>query len=301
MFRFLLILMVTTTVLPAWQWPTDRLETLQSRSLISPGTGFGGSGYNGVGNSGAGPGDVGPADLFVYAFKAAEGAEIPLLAPITGEVVFSGPGFRPFPTSRAVILPGMPSLVIQNSEDFRITLWAEGVVPPSGHGGGTSTVAKGMPLGDVNSLLFSVYDLRQGGYINPRILLPYDTRLPEETLPPVRFMQQGRPVEASSLEAGSVRLVIPAEEFSAARLPRSIHLLRDGVLEGHREFVRSDDVMEHLDREGNFRIADVSVAVGSGVFILEGHRFDGSVMRRRVSFTVLPEADPPDEIGPSGQ
>ncbi len=265
--RFILILLLVTSSLPSWQWPAERLDTLQS----------------------------GPPELFVFSLRGLEGEAISVVSPIDGEVVFSGPQVRPFSSGVTVMMPDMPAVVIQSSGDFRVALWINGLRHMAERDGMPRNVTAGQPLGTADSVLFSVYDIQRTAYVNPRMLFPFDSRLPEEVIPSIQFLQNGEIVPAEALTAGLVTLVVPAGDFPLARLPRSIHLLRNGILESHRELVFSESVRTNIDETGNFQLGNVPVSVGSGAFILEGYRFDGSIVRRRINYTVVSDPDSPSE------
>jgi len=272
--HILLIMTVLGTVAPsavilrAWQWPVDQVGFLDSQAAVREDS------------------------VFSFVFRMRNGLAAELRSPVEGSVVFDRTGATGMNPGDPKLVPAVPSLVVDTPDGFRVFLDIEGLERPGDEVLFPRSVTSGQRLGTVKMVAVRVFDTRSHQYINPRTVFPFTADLPLEEIPVVRFFQNGVLLDSNTLRPGPARLVVPASAVVPSRLPKTIQVLRNGLLESYHEFIFGRDIVTRLSPSGDLMLADLTVSPGDNLLRLEASRFDGTVLRRNIRFSVDTE-DPP--------
>ncbi|SIQ04501.1 hypothetical protein SAMN05920897_1038 [Alkalispirochaeta americana] len=122
--------------------------------------------------------------------------------------------------------------------------------------------------------------------VNPRLLWSEPEVFGKTGLPQVEFVQQGDPVHPSALMEGEVVLRIPPGSLDASRLPWEIRLLEGREKKVQQRFVFPRDLDRFEEPSGGFELFRFDARPGRGAFVLEAVRFDRTLQRRTLRFTV---------------
>lgn len=145
--------------------------------------------------------------------------------------------------------------------------------------------------GSSAALEFTMIDGLPLTAVQPRALLPERPGLPESGMPVLGFFQDGELVLSRNLEPGPYELTVPAQWLEPVALPRTITILRDGLLVADLSLVDPEYVSGRLDVSGNLVLHRGELDPGPGMFDIEVRRYDGNLEQRTIRFRI-PEPAP---------
>ena len=141
------------------------------------------------------------------------------------------------------------------------------------------SIVEGTP--DSGSVVYRLYDARLDRFVNPRVLLPLDPPGPVETLPDLRYRQDGRIRPASQLLAGDVQIVAPPGGWDSATIPLEISVLQEGQVVANHRFVYAQDIAAVLESDGTLLVASTELRPGTNRIEIQTRRYDGTPRLRR--------------------
>ncbi|WP_018525926.1 hypothetical protein [Alkalispirochaeta alkalica] len=131
--------------------------------------------------------------------------------------------------------------------------------------------------------------------VNPRLLWSDPEQFARTAIPPLEFFQEGSPSVPSSLQEGEVVLRIPSGRLDVTRLPWEIRILERGELREEARFVFPRDLERLATPSGDIELLRFEARPGRGSLVVEAVRFDRTIQRRTLPFTVRER--PADQSG----
>lgn len=252
--RFSILLFLAGALLPAqdageWIWPSDRVGSLAPAG----------------------------ARWFRVALPTGPDARARAIAP--GQVIYRDRrvATRPTRIGPRAVPRAQPRAVVQHGNEIVSMYRAPGLSVRAGARPTFRVAASG-----VAAIEFTIVDGLSLSAVQPRALLPENAGLPDSGMPVLGFFQNGQLVLSRNLAAGPYELTVPARWLEAAALPRSMTILRDGLLVSELALVDPEVVAARIDERGNLVLHRGELDPGSGIFDVEIRRYDGGVEQQTI-------------------
>lgn len=135
---------------------------------------------------------------------------------------------------------------------------------------------------------FVLWDGMTARQVNPRALLSRPEAAGGTALPALVYFQNGRRVAAGELTAGVVSIGIEIDQVDRTRLPWKIRVFQNDRIRGsHRlVFLEQARAPDSVDGEGRMELVRLHAGPGVHTVIVEAQRFDRTIQRRTVRFTI---------------
>lgn len=245
-----LLFVLAPIILHGWIWPTEEVDTLHYDREPSKAP-------------------IAPVEYLRFSFSSGETFSI--RSPIDGQVVMHG--------REAIILRDINEFwIVLETEEFQ---WSgiAGIVP--------QVVTVGETLGTGRSVSVTVYDRLNERYVNPRAVFPYLEQIPSDGIPPLAVVQDDRVVPIPErgivdIQPGEAHIIVAQGVFDPTRLPRTMYILRNGLVDRQLSFLFEDELTPLIDAEGNLVLLETSIDPGVNEFELEARAFDGTRVRRMI-------------------